>query len=236
MAITASVQPESGRIAARRIPLLASSSIPFFERRPGSYSAKPARIWNGWPGRVWAKTHLVHQAKRIWFIRLSKPVCKKHRAWFKQNAAGPLPVCQFVPVSAAFVHRLPRLIFCKNQAGPDLVLADCVRFWPVSRFGQTGPVRKLAGVHESLGQLQYSTIQFYCLCVEKFAFWLVIYVKTFNTINNKTTTQRNTELKNAQIQGKYLTITMYKHTQTRTHACTHPPTHTHTHSSGSPVT
>ena len=63
------------------------------------------------------------------------------------------------------------------------------------------------------------TIQLYCLCVEKFAFWLVIYIKTFNKINNKTsTTQWNTELKTAQIQGKYLTITMYTHTHARTHA------------------
>ena len=134
------------------------------------------------------QTHLVHQAKRIWFIRLSKPVCKKHRAWFRQNAAGPLPVCQFIPDSVAFVHRLSRIILCKNQAGSDLVLADCVTFWPVLRFGQTDLVRKQAGVHESSGQLQYSTVQFYCLCVEKFAFWLVIYIKTFNKVNNKTST------------------------------------------------
>ena len=31
-------------------------------------------------------------------------------------------------------------------------------------------------------------IQLYCLCVEKFAFWLIIYIKTFNKINNKTST------------------------------------------------
>ena len=34
----------------------------------------------------------------------------------------------------------------------------------------------------------YNTIQLYCLCVEKFAFWLAIYIKTFNTFNNKTST------------------------------------------------
>ena len=46
----------------------------------------------------------------------------------------------------------------------------------------------------------YNTIQFYCLCVEKFAFWLIIYIKTFNKINNKTsTTQWNTELKTAML-------------------------------------
>ncbi len=36
--------------------------------------------------------------------------------------------------------------------------------------------------------IQYNTIQLYCLYVEKFAFWLVIYIKTFNTVNNKTST------------------------------------------------
>ena len=34
----------------------------------------------------------------------------------------------------------------------------------------------------------YNTIQLYCLYVETFAFWLVIYIKTFNTVNNKTST------------------------------------------------
>ena len=92
--------------------------------------------------------------------------------------------------------------------------------------------------------IQYNTIQLYCLCVEKFAFWLIIYIKTFNTVNNKTsTTQWNTELKTAQIQGKYLTVTMYTHacTHTHTHAHMHAHMHTHTHtythySSGSPIT
>ena len=38
------------------------------------------------------------------------------------------------------------------------------------------------------------------------------------------------ELKTAQIQGKYLTITMYTHTHARTLTPTHPPPpHTHTH-------
>ena len=36
--------------------------------------------------------------------------------------------------------------------------------------------------------IQYNTIQLYCLYVDKFAFWLVIYIKIFNTVNNKTST------------------------------------------------
>ena len=69
----------------------------------------------------------------------------------------------------------------------------------------------------------FNTIQLYCLCVEKFAFWLVIYIKIFNKINNKTsTTQWNTELKTAQIQRKILNNNNV-HTHARTHARTHPP-------------
>ena len=47
---------------------------------------------------------------------------------------------------------------------------------------------QIFGVIPFVSTIQYNTIQFYCLCVEKFAFWLVIFIKTFNKINNKTST------------------------------------------------
>ena len=78
-----------------------------------------------------------------------------------------------------------------------------------------------------LRSLTWTDTQFYTiqLCVEKFAFWRVIYIKTFNKINTKTsTTQWNTELKTAQIQGKYFN-NVHTHTHARTHARTLPPTH-----------
>ena len=37
------------------VPLPASDSVPFFQRRPGSYCAKPTRIRYGLPGQVLAK-------------------------------------------------------------------------------------------------------------------------------------------------------------------------------------
>ena len=40
--------------------------------------------------------------------------------------------------------------------------------------------------HTSVNVIIKHTIQLYCLCVEKFAFWLVIYIKTFSKMNNKT--------------------------------------------------
>ena len=48
-------------------------------------------------------------------------------------------------------------------------------------------------------KIQHNTVHLYCLSVEKFAFWFVIYIKTLNAVNNKiSTAQWNTELKTAQ--------------------------------------
>ena len=42
MTIMASVQPELGRVVYARSDFPASDSVLFFQRRPGSYCAKPA--------------------------------------------------------------------------------------------------------------------------------------------------------------------------------------------------
>ena len=68
-----------------QIRLSASDSVMFFQRRPGSYCAKPARIRFGWLGQI--------LAKGIWSG--SKPVCKNHGARFWQDATGPLRVSRF---------------------------------------------------------------------------------------------------------------------------------------------
>ena len=59
----------------------------------------------------------------------------------------------------------------------------------------------------------YNIIQLYCLCFEKVAFWLVIYVKTttttttVNTFYNRTLTiQQHTELKTVQIQKQHIAV------------------------------
>ena len=109
MAITASMQPESGWI---RLP--ASNSVQFFQKRPGSCHAKPAQIRSGWPGHV--------LAKHIWSG--SKPV---HWAWFWPNANGLIPIFCFrlgCVLSISLDHTV------QNQPRSDLVLADCIRFWP----------------------------------------------------------------------------------------------------------
>ena len=50
--------------------------------------------------------------------------------------------------------------------------------------------------------VSWFTIQLYCLCIEKFAFWRVIYIKIIQQLTIKRQQLgENTELKTAQIQG-----------------------------------
>ena len=75
MDITASVQPESGRIVYNYAgsDFTASDWVPFFQRRPRSYCVKPARIRSGWPGHVSGQTYPVR--KQAGEQESSSPVC-----------------------------------------------------------------------------------------------------------------------------------------------------------------
>ena len=78
-----SMQPESVRLST-------SVSVPFFQRRHGSYCAKPTRIRSGWPGQG--------LAKRIWSG--SKLVCRNHLARFLAGRNRPttsFPLSDAVP-------------------------------------------------------------------------------------------------------------------------------------------
>ena len=82
----------------------------------------------------------------------------------------------------------------------------------------------------------YNTTLLSLCCVEKLAFWLVIYIKTFNTIKNKTSASMKHGAKNHSNTRKILSNNnVQTHTHARTHVRTnppthpHPPTHTHTH-------
>ena len=100
------------------IQLPVSDSIPFFQRMPGSYCVKLAKIQFGWPVQVLAKC--------IW--SKSKLVSKNHWAQFWHNATGLLPVSHFQTPLRSSTDGLDHTV--QNQPGSNLVLADCVRFWP----------------------------------------------------------------------------------------------------------
>ena len=102
-----------------RIRLLASVSVPFFQRRHGSDCAKLTRIRSGWPGHG--------LAKHIWSG--SKLVCRNHRARFLAEC-NRLATSFPLPDSVLFFHRRNLDNTVQNQLGSEWVLADYVRFWP----------------------------------------------------------------------------------------------------------
>ena len=100
-----------------RIRLPASVLIPFFQKRHGSYCAKPTRIQSEWSSQGLAK----HSCSG------SKPMCRNYRTLFlagRNRPATSFPLSDFrssIDVPDNIVQ---------NQPGSELVLADCVRFWP----------------------------------------------------------------------------------------------------------
>ena len=127
-----------------QIQLGASSSVPFFQRRPGSFCAKPAWIQSGWPGQT-------RRAKSIW--SKNKLVCKNHLAWFWQNVTSLLPVSHLQAGWCFFTDILDH--FEKNQPGSDLVLADSVGFCPngsgLEASWCAGIIRPASGLHCRFG-------------------------------------------------------------------------------------
>ena len=114
MAITASVQPESGRMVKAGFDFLHPFQPRFskegmnhiVQNRPGSDLDGLVRVWPNASGL---------EASRC--AGIIGP-------GFWQDATRPLPVSHFQTRFRTFTD-VP-----DNQPGSDLVLADCVRFWP----------------------------------------------------------------------------------------------------------
>ena len=86
-------------------------------QRHGSYCAKLTRILSRWPGQGLAKCF----GSRSWCVGI---------IWlsFWQEATGPLPVSNFQTRFPSSTDVPDNIV--QNQPRSDLVLADCVRFWP----------------------------------------------------------------------------------------------------------
>ena len=109
-------------------------------------------------------------------------------------------------------------------------IGPCLFLWAAIHY-------QYGAVQQSTTQMKvkYNTIQLYCLCVEKFAFWLVIYIKHSIHLTIKHSDSMKHGNKTAQIQGKCFNNV---HTYARRHARAYPPpppptvslrlTHTHT--------
>ena len=121
-AITASVLPEPGRIvyagSDAGSDFLHPLQLRFFEEgmnhivqnRPISDLDGPVSVW---PNASGLEASLC-----------ARIICPG----FWQDVTGPLPVSQFQTRFRSSTDVLDNIV--QNQPGSDLVLADCVRFWP----------------------------------------------------------------------------------------------------------
>ena len=107
MAVTANLQPESGRI------VYAGSDFP----HPFQFRLPPAQNRSGWSGQA--------LAKRIWSGSWCAGI---FGPGFWKDATGPLPVSHFKTRFRSAADVPDNIV--RNQPGSDLVVADCVRFWP----------------------------------------------------------------------------------------------------------
>ena len=132
----ASYGQHAARIGPDRTCLIwlpASSSVPFFQRRPRPYCAKPIQIWSGGPGQVLGKCILCRNAG-------------------VQASSGPVsgrtqPACYHFPTFRLPFCQTARITLCKTSQ-------DLSEFWMIiSSFGQTDPIQKQASVQESSGLL-----------------------------------------------------------------------------------
>ena len=113
-------------------------------------------------------------------------------------------------------------------------IGPCLFLWAAIHY-------QYGAVQQSTTQMKvkYNTIQLYCLCVEKFAFWLVIYIKHSIHLTIKHSDSMKHGNKNRSDTRKMLNNNNV-HTYARRHARAYPPpppppptvslrlTHTHT--------
>ena len=136
MAVTASVQLESGRIVYARSDFRIRFS-PAFQRRHGSYCVKPTRRIRSGLVRVWANASgLVKQAR---VQESSGPVSGR-----TQPARYQFPTFTETRFRSS---QMSGILLCKTSSDPTyfrLIVSD---------FGQMDPVWKQANVQESSGPL-----------------------------------------------------------------------------------
>ena len=124
MAITASLQPECGRIGNT------GSDLPYRFRFRSSKEGPDHIVLNRSRSDLDGLVRFL--GKRIWSG--IKPECKTHRAWLWQNATDPLPVSHFQDRYSVHLQ-MARIILSKTRRDP-------IWLWlTVSGLGQTDPVR-----------------------------------------------------------------------------------------------
>ena len=119
MAITDSVQPESGRIVYMPDPTSRILFSSVFQKKAWVilYTTGPDPIWMVWSG-FWPNASGLEASRCAGIIGPG--------IW--QDTTGPLSVSHFQTRFRSSADAPDNIV--QNQPGSDLVLADCVRFWP----------------------------------------------------------------------------------------------------------
>ena len=149
IAITASVQPESGRIVYTRSDFPHPFQFRFSEEgmdhtvqdRAGSSLDGLVKVWPNLDGLVKVWPNLDGLVK-VW-PNASGPEASRCTGiigpGFWQDATGPQSVSHFQTRFGSSTDDPDNTV--KNQPGSDLVLADCVRFWPNGSGPEAKPIR-----------------------------------------------------------------------------------------------
>ena len=106
------------------------------QNRPGSDLDGLVRVWPNTSGldglvRVWPNTSGLDGLVRVWPNTSGLEASRYtgiSRTGFWQDATGRLPVSHFQTRFRSSTDVPGNIV--QNQPGSDLVLADCVRFWP----------------------------------------------------------------------------------------------------------
>ena len=133
MAISANLQPESGRIVYAGSDFPHPFQIRFskegmdhiVQNRPGFDLNGLVTVWSNASG-----------LEGSWCAGISRP-------GFSQNATGPLPVSYFQTRSCSSTDVPDKIV--QNQPGSNSVLADCARFWPNRSGPEASRVQKSSG-------------------------------------------------------------------------------------------
>ena len=130
MAVTASMQPESGRIVYVGSDFPHPFQFCFSKKRMDHIAQnRPGSDLNGLV-RVWPNASGLEASRCARIIRPGSGRTQPARYQFPTFRLGSV------------LPQTSRIILMQNQPGSDLVLADCVRFWPNRSGPEVKPVCK----------------------------------------------------------------------------------------------
>ena len=127
-----------------RIRLPSSFSVPFFQRRHGSYCAKPTRIQSGWRGQglakhTWSGCKLVYRNQQARFLAGTQPARYRFHTFRRSSTDVSDNIVQHQPGSDFSSGRLCRVLAKRIRSGSKPMCKNHpARLWPM-RPSRSGP-------------------------------------------------------------------------------------------------